>query len=252
MGGRPVVDSHGSHGSPRGDRFTTTRWSLVTAAGEMDNPAARDALAVLCETYWRPVYVYVRRRGVVREEALDLTQGFFARLLEKRYLKDARRERGRFRTFLLTAVKRYLAKEWERARAQKRGGGRPLIPLDAREAEDTYRLEPADNVTPEVVFDRRWARTVLGTALSRLRREMAGRELARRFELLRPYLAGDGPAGYRELAGELELSESAVKVTVHRMRRRLREILRDEVAQTIGDPADVDGELRHLLAVLGS
>jgi len=233
-------------------RFATTQWSLVTAAADPDNPSSLEALPALCSSYWQPIYVYLRRRGLDHEETLDLTQGFFAKLLEKHYLADARRERGRFRTFLLTALNHYVANEWDRERAQKRGGGVAAIPIDGSEAETTYRHEPSHDDTPERLFDRRWARTLLDAGLKRLREETVHREEAGRFERLLPLLSGEGDEGYRDLAAALGVGESALRVAVYRMRRRFRAILRDEVARTVGDRSSVDEELRHLFAVLGA
>ncbi|MCI0656875.1 MAG: sigma-70 family RNA polymerase sigma factor [Acidobacteria bacterium] len=233
-------------------RFGTTQWSLVIAAADPGDPLALEALTALCRAYWQPIYVYLRRRGTDREEALDLTQGFFAKLLEKNYLADARRERGRFRTFLLTALNHYVANEWDRERAQKRGGGTPPISIDAPQAETMYHREPSHDDTPERLFDRRWARTLLDVGLKRLREETARREEVQRFERLLPLMSGEGEEGYRDLAAELGVGESAIRVAVHRMRRRFRAILRDEVARTVGNRSSVDDELRHLFAVLGT
>ena len=233
--------------------FETTHWSLVLAAGDSSDPRGRDALSQLCRAYWPPVYSYVRSRGRGAEEARDLTQGFFATLLEKGYLKDARRERGRFRSFLLASVKHYLANEWDRERAQRRGGGVELIPLDVETAESHCRLEPADRETPETVYEKRWALTVVEQVLCRLESEMERSGNAERFRRFRPMLTDEGGGTtYRELGNELGMSESAVKVAVHRLRRRFGELLRDEVAHTVDRPDQVDAEIRHLLDVMGS
>jgi RNA polymerase sigma-70 factor (ECF subfamily) len=245
-----MAEMDGGSGSHRRGLFATTQWSLVVAAGDSHDPDARDAMAQLCRTYWHPIYVYVRRRGADSERALDLTQGFFARLLEKEYVKDVRRERGRFRTFLLTALKGYLANEWDRETALKRGGGQPLLSLDGLEAEQIYKLEPVDDLTPEKLFDRRWTRSLLAQSLGRLGAEMSCRDRSRAFERLSPFLTGEESTGYREVAVEFGMSESAVKVTVHRMRQRFRAILREDVARTIVDPSKVDDELQHLLMVM--
>jgi len=240
---------------PRGGRgrFATTQWSLVlAAAGPADSPAAREALATLCRAYWSPIYAYLRRRGADTERARDLTQGFFAQLLEKNYVGDARPERGRFRTFLLTSLQHYAANVWNREHAKKRGGDAPPISIDAVDAEHGYQLEPFHEETPERIFDRRWARTLLETSLERLRDESKGSGAAARHELLAPFMGGDAPSGYREVAEELQMTESAVRVTVHRMRRRFRAILRDEVARTLQDETLVDDELRHLFVVVGN
>lgn len=234
-----------------GRRFDTTRWSLVVAARDHSNPDARQALETLCRTYWLPIYAYVRRHGSDSEQARDLTQGFFCKLLERGF-SEASRERGKFRTFLLTSLKNFLADERDRARALKRGGGREPIPLDQREAERAYALEPAHDDTPERAFERRWARTLLDRSFERLDREMAASSQPEGFSRLRPFLTGEATEGYRDAALELGMEESAVRVAVHRMRRRFGAILREEVAHTIGVASEVDAELRHLLEVVRS
>jgi len=231
--------------------FSMTRWSLVVAAADSRHPGHEEALAELCSAYWYPVYAFVRLRGFDTDSAQDLTQGFFAQLLEKRTLKAADEERGRFRSFVLAALKFYLSHERERAGAQKRGGGRTPIAIDGDTAEGKYRVEPVDRHTPETLFERRWAMLLLERALANLREEL--RESARPERSLRlaEYLTGDSSApGYKQIAEELGMSESAVKVSVHRLRGRFREILRDEVAQTVSDPGMVDDELSHLFAAL--
>ena len=231
--------------------FDTTQWSLVIAASEGDSPEARAALETLCETYWYPLYVYVRRRGQNEDDARDLTQGFFARLLEKNWVADADPDRGKFRTFLLTALKHYMHDEWDRQRAQKRGGGKLPLSLDFDTAETGYKLEPPDDRTPEDVFDACWADTVMQRARERLRREMLEPGKEKRFERLEGFVTGEGAdVPYREVAEELGMSESAVKVAVYRMRRRFGEILRAEVADTVWRPEDVEPEVRHLLGLL--
>jgi RNA polymerase sigma-70 factor (ECF subfamily) len=246
-----MAASDSGSGSAR-EGFTTTRWSLVAAASGRESPQAREALASLCEAYWPPVYAFLRRHGTEHDQALDLTQGFFAVLIEKNYVGDARRDRGRFRTFLLAAVKHYVSNERDREQALKRGGGKPLVSLDSREEGDAAFLLPSHDETPERIFDRRWARTLLDASLRRLREEMGRSPGIQRFDRLLPYLTGDSEEGYREAAASIGISESAVKVAVHRLRRRFRDVLRAEVAETVGDPADVDAELSHLLKVLGS
>jgi RNA polymerase sigma-70 factor (ECF subfamily) len=233
--------------------FATTRWSLVVAAGDSRHPDSRDALATLCQDYWPPIYSYVRSRGHDSETARDLTQGFFARLLEKGYLKEARRDRGRFRSFLLTSVKHFLANEWDREQALKRGGGTKPLSLDVDTAEERYCPQPADGETPDKIFEKRWALTVLDQVLERLEREMKRSGNVERFERFRTFLTSEGGgARYRQLAGELDMSEAAVKVAIHRLRRRFGELLREEVAQTVNEPGAVDGELRYLFSVLSS
>ncbi|MCX5684516.1 MAG: sigma-70 family RNA polymerase sigma factor [Planctomycetota bacterium] len=234
-----------------GKSFATTHWSLVLAAGHGSRPDAGAALATLCEAYWYPLYYYVRRRGYRAEEAQDLTQAFFAVILEKGSLKVADPDRGRFRSFLLASLNHFLANEWRRASARKRGGGKPAISLDAESAETRYRREPAHDLTPERAYERRWALLLLEKALSTLRDEYAASGKAAAFARLSGFLAGREHVLYEKAARELGMTEGAVKVAVHRLRRRCRAILRAEVAQTVADPADVDGELRHLMAAVG-
>jgi RNA polymerase sigma factor (sigma-70 family) len=232
-------------------RFQTTHWSLIMAARTGESPASREALEELCRAYWFPLYAFVRRQGYGAEEARDLTQGFFASLLERRDLERVRPELGRFRSFLLASVKHFLSNELDRERAKKRGAGAPMVSLDAREAEDRYAAEPAEKATPEVLFERKWAATVLERTLARLEVEWAGGARALRFRALRGYLAGDeDAASYRDVGASLGISEDAVKKTVHRLRKRFGELLRGEIADTVRDPADVDDEIRHLLAGL--
>lgn len=234
--------------NPDSPQFATTRWSVVAAAGGAASPVARAALTTLCETYWSPVYGFIRRRGHNADEAADLTQEFFATLIEKDYLQAADSERGRFRSFLLTAVKRFLSKQRERDGALKRGGGQRPISLDFVAGETHYRLEPADDWTPERIFERRWALTVLERVVERLGEEYAARGKAPLFERLKACLTGaaDAPA-LAQVASELQMSEGAVKVAAHRLRSRYREVLKAQIADTVSDPADVDDELRHLL-----
>jgi RNA polymerase sigma-70 factor (ECF subfamily) len=245
-----------SKGSKEGsDRrwFATTHWSLVVAAGDSRDPQSREALTALCRDYWPPVYSYVRSRGNDVETARDLTQGFFTRLLEKGYLKEAKRERGKFRTFLLTSVKHFLANEWDREQALKRGGGATLLPLDVDTAEGRHRPEPAHDETPDKIFEKRWALTLLEQVSERLKQEMERSGNLERFERFRPFLTAEGGvSSYRELAQQLGMSEGAVKVAIHRLRRRFGALLREEVAQTVSNPGDVDGELRYLMSVLES
>src|SRR5213596_145496 len=196
---------------PSAQWFTTTHWSIVLAAGRDSSRDAQEALEALCRTYWYPLYAYVRRRGYSVEEAEDLTQGFFARLLEKNYLKEVRRERGKFRSFLLASLKHYLANEWDRAQAKKRGGGQTPFSLDREVAEERYRLEPRSDLTPENVYERQWAVTILEEALARIREEFIRAGKAKHFGLLEPFLTGEDEAGsYRQVAAELGTSEGAV------------------------------------------
>jgi RNA polymerase sigma factor (sigma-70 family) len=232
--------------------FQTTHWSLVLAAREGHPSQARAALDELCRTYWYPLYAYVRRRGNPPAEAEDLTQAFFARLLEKELLRDLTPGMGRFRSFLLTTLKHFLANEWDRARAQKRGGGKALISLDEEQAEARYRVEPADPVTPETLYEQRWAWTVLEQVLGRLREEFVATERAELFDQLQVFLSAGKPPpnAYAEAAARTGLKEGTVKVAVHRLRRRYGELLRAQIAQTVADPREVEDELRYLIQVL--
>jgi RNA polymerase sigma factor (sigma-70 family) len=231
--------------------FLSTRWSVVLAAGRAETTQARQALAALCQTYWYPLYAYVRRQGHDAHDAQDLTQEFFLRLLEHHWLAEVSREKGRFRSFLMAAMNHFLANEWDRVRAKKRGGDRQFLPLDAESAETRYRLEPADATTPEVIFERRWALTLLDQVMARLQAEFAAEGQAAVFEQLKFALTGDRSAApYAELAARLHQSEGAVKVAVHRLRQRYRDLLRAEIAQTVDGPPEVEAELRHLIRVL--
>ena len=231
--------------------FVTTHWSVVLTAGRTDTTRARGALERLCQTYWYPLYAYVRRRGYSPEDAQDLTQEFFARLLEHNWIGRADQQRGRFRSFLLSAMNHFLADEWDKARAQKRGGGLAHVPLQFDAAETRYSHEPADHVTPEQNYERRWALTLLDEVLRRLRTEYEQEGRGELFAALHPCLVGDRSSQpYAELAVKLGISEGTVKSAVHRLRQRYRQLLRDEIAQTVAEPGEVDEELRHLFAVL--
>jgi len=234
-------------------RFATTRWSLVVAAGDSRDPHGHEALESLCEAYWPPVYAYVRRRGYGPEEARDLTQGFFTELLERRRLKAARRERGRFRSFLLASVKNFIANEWDREHARKRGGDRVLLSLDFEAIERLYARAPVEQVDPEKIFERRWAATLLERVLETLRAEMEASGNKERADRLLPFLT-EVTTGipYRQVAKELGMSESAVKVAIHRMRKRWGALLRAEVEEIVDGKEEVDSEIRHLFAALES
>lgn len=233
-------------------QFDTTNWSVVLKAASGDTAGCRQALSDLCETYWYPVYALIRRSGASPADAQDLTQEYFARFLEKRFLDDVRPERGRFRSFLLVSVRHFLHNERDRERALKRGGGARLLPLHGAEGEVRYEREPVDKVTPEVLFERAWVRAVLDRTLARLETEADGSLRSERFALLRAFLTGGGPeATYAELAREWDVTESAVRVAVHRLRRRFGTLLREEVARTVEDPAEVEEEIRYLLTVAG-
>ncbi len=237
---------------PAPDRcgFAPTRWSLIVAARDGHSHEARQALSQLCEVYWYPLYAYIRRRGHTADQAQDLTQEFFARLLERDFLGAADPEKGRFRAFLLACCKNFLANEHDRAAAQKRGGRAPAT-LSVEGAEERYRREPAHDLTPERAFERRWALTLLDRALGRLRDEFTGRGKGGVFDGLRPYLVGDRGAPQERAAAALGMSVGAFKVAVHRMRQRYRELLREEIAQTVGGPDEVEEEIRDLFTALG-
>lgn len=233
--------------------FNTTHWSLVAAAGRSASPDSARALAALCETYWYPLYAYVRRRGHDLHEAQDLTQEFFAGLLARRNLRAADRKRGKFRTFLLAALQNFLANEWRKEQAQKRGGGKLPLSLDFAAGESRYALEPAHELTAERVFERRWALTLLDQALSKLREEFSAVGKSELFEALKGCLGGESAtAPYEQLAAQLGMTEGAVKTAASRLRRRCRELLRAEIAQTVAGPEDVDDELRQLFSAVGA
>jgi len=224
---------------------------VVLSAGASNSPEANQSLELLCRTYWYPLYAYVRRKGYDAHIAQDLTQDFFARLLARNYLSVADRNKGKFRSFLLGCLEHFLAREWTRAHAQKRGGGQPLFSLDETDAENRYLREPAHELTAEKIFDRRWATTVLDQAMDRLREECLASQKGDLFEKSQNYLSGEkGAASYADLAASLGMSEGAIKVAVHRLRQRYGELVRAEIAQTVASPGEVDEELHYLFAVL--
>lgn len=230
--------------------FTTTHWSVVLAAGGPDSAQATAALESLCRTYWYPLYAYVRRSGHSPEDAADLTQEFFARLIGRHYLTAVRPERGRFRWFLLAALKRFLINERERALAARRGGKHPHVPFDGERAAERYRLDAADRCSPDILFDRAWASSLIQSAYARLEEEYMLEGKRSLFGQLRVFLAGDKAALTQAEAGAgLGMSEGAVRVAVHRLRRRYRDCLREEVAHTVETPSELEEELRHLRAV---
>ncbi|HEU4389878.1 MAG TPA: sigma-70 family RNA polymerase sigma factor [Blastocatellia bacterium] len=232
-------------------RFVSTQWSLVIAAGRPSSPATRDALASLCSTYWHPLYAYVRRCGYAVADAQDLTQEFFSRLIEKNYLKTATRERGRFRSFLLASMKHFLANEWDRAAAKKRGGGITHVSLEFDEVERITGQEASRTLTPEELYERCWALTLIGRALARIEGEFTRAGKADLFDCLKNHLIGSGDrTSYAETASRIGMTEGAVKVAAHRMRTRFRDLLRSEIAQTVASPDQVDDEVRYLLAVM--
>ncbi len=238
--------------SPRtGSSFATTHWSLIRAAAQ-SSPDARDALATLCERYWYPLYAFVRREGRQPAEAQDLTQSFFATLIEGEDLKRVRPDKGRFRSFLLASLKHFLINDWHRSRAVKRGGARRTLSLDFDSAEDKWMQEPAHDKTPEAEFARHWALTLLQQVQQTLAEEARRSGKSETFQKLKPYLSGNaGAATYRAVASELGMSEGAVKVAVHRLRQRFRDRLRGEIAQTVSTEEEIDDEIRDLFTALG-
>jgi RNA polymerase sigma factor (sigma-70 family) len=218
-----------------------------------DSPQAHQALETLCRNYWYPLYAYVRRQGHSAHDAQDLTQAFFARLLEKNYLADVQREKGRFRSFLLASLKHFLANEWDREQALKRGGGKRLIALDEDSAESRYKLEPKDEVSADKIYERRWALTLLDQVLAKLRGEFERDGKLEQFETLKQYLsAGRTSVSYAQAADKLGMNEGAIKVAVHRLRKRYRELLRAEIAQTVATASEVEAEIRYLFAALSA
>jgi RNA polymerase sigma-70 factor (ECF subfamily) len=233
--------------------FATTRWSIVLAAGaDPSSSGAHKALAALCETYWYPLYGFLRSRGYDAEDAQDLTQGFFVRLLEKHAINQADSTRGRFRSFLLASLKHFAANEHDREMAKKRGGGAPIVSLEVESAEGRFQMEPPSDETPDRVFDRRWALTLLARVMARLEVEASQSGKQAQFERLKTYLTGDRPQlTYADTASQLAMSEGAVKVAVHRLRRQFRDVVRDEIAQTVASAEEIEDELRHLWSAVG-
>jgi DNA-directed RNA polymerase specialized sigma24 family protein len=251
MGGMPAPeppkDGHTHHAA-----FHTTRWSIVLAAQGKASRDAFQSLEALCRQYWPPLYAYVRHRGYSPHEAEDLTQEFFARLLEKEWLASAKRESGRFRSFLLMALKRFLANEWDRSQARKRGGGCDVISLDAGAAENLYATNAA-SLPAESLYEKRWALTLLETVMHRLKAEHEAAGKVAEYELLKPSLtAARGEIRYEALAGELRMEPASARSAVHRLRKRFREIFREEIASTVADPREVDDEMRAVIAALSS
>lgn len=232
--------------------FATTDWSVVLAASRQpDSAQAAEALDKLCRMYWYPLYAYLRRRGLTEHDAQDATQGFLTQLLERNSLMSISRERGKFRSFLLASLNFFVADERDKSSAAKRGGGQTVISLDGLAAEKRYRLEPVDEQNAERIFERRWAMTVLDEVMKRLRAEFDGAGKERLFDRLEPFLLGEkSHATYAEIGAELGLSEGAIKMAVMRLRQRYRELFRHVIAETVADPADVDGELQFLFSVI--
>jgi RNA polymerase sigma-70 factor (ECF subfamily) len=244
-------------GAGKGAWFTTTHWSVVLHAQDNSSPVAAEALEKLCGTYWYPLYAYARRQGADEESAKDLTQGFFARLLENRSLAQVQRQKGKFRSFMLASLQHFMSDERDKARALKRGGGQTLIALDDATGEERYRLEPADELDAAKLFERRWALALIEQARNRLEVEHLARdkgsleERRKNYERLKPFLDGDRSAApYGEVAAALGLSESAFKALVFRLRQRYRELVREEVAHTVESPDEIDAEIRYLIGVI--
>lgn len=247
------VPGSDSKANAKADIFATTHWTVVIAAGRGQSREAETALEELCRTYWYPLYVYVRRQTSTREDAEDLTQGFFARFLERNYLEKMTSQKGKFRAFLLAALKHFLANEWDRANRQKRGGGIAPLSLDWQQADAKYQIDPADNLSPDKLYDRTWAVTLLERVLARLHEENALGEKVRLFERLKPFLMiGANSIPYAEAAKQLGLNEGAVRVAVHRLRRRYRELLREEIGQTLSDAAQIEEEMRTLFSAFAN
>jgi RNA polymerase sigma-70 factor (ECF subfamily) len=235
-----------------GDVFATTHWSVVVSAGQRHTPQSDHALEELCRTYWFPLYAYVRRRGYTKEDAEDRTQAFFVRFLAKNYLEGLSAERGRFRAFLLASLKHFLANEWDKSQCQKRGGGVASLPLDWQTADSQFQLAATAEPRPEKAFDREWALALLASVIERLRTECTAENSDRWFEVLKPFLTvGKSAIPHLQAATELGISEGAVRTAVHRLRRRYREVLRDEIAQTLSDPANVAEEMQALFSAFG-
>ena len=233
--------------------FATTHWSVVLSAARNDTSRASIALEKLCRTYWYPLYAYVRRRGFSSHDAQDMTQAFFACLLERQSLANVDPEKGRFRSFMLGALNYFIASEWAKAQTQKRGAGKQIISLDLAAAEERYDLEPADNNTPDKIFDRAWANALLATVVANLELEYRREGKEHVFEVLKQTLAGSRESQpYAELATKLNLNEGAVKTAVHRLRKRYRQVLEAEIANTVGSTDEVKEELTHLLGAISA
>jgi RNA polymerase sigma factor (sigma-70 family) len=230
--------------------FVTTHWSVVVAAGKTDSTRSQAALEKLCHSYWYPLYAYARRLGQKPHDSEDLVQAFFTQCLEKNYLRTADQGKGRFRSFLLIAFKRFLANEWDKAHTKKRGGGEQPISLDGLAPEERYALEPPQLQNPETLYERRWALTLLEQVLARLEAEQEKAGNALSFAEFKGFLAGGENGSYAEIAGHLGITEGAVKVAVHRLRKRYRQLLEEEIANTVSSPDEVQEERRHLLSVL--
>ena len=246
----PAPDAELGHSSDYPKTFATTHWSVVLAAGQSATPQSAEALETLCRTYWYPLYAFIRRRGNGVHDAQDLTQAFFAFILQRDALKTVSPQKGKFRSFLLASLQHFLADERDRASALKRGGGQLILSLDSVEAETRYALEPVDTLTPEKIFERRWAMALLDQAAGRLEAEYVKAGKGELYQQLKQFNSIEQTAkSYGEVAAELGLPENSLKSLVHRLRQRYRELLREEIAQTVASPGEVDEEIGHLLAV---
>ena len=231
-------------------QFANTHWSVVLLAGQSASPLCQEALENLCASYWHPLYAFLKRQGYAPADAKDLTQGFFAKFLEKNYLSSVNPARGKFRSFLLAALKNFLANEWDRAHAEKRGGKHTFVSIDEQTAEGRYQVEPASTITPEALFDYQWALTVFDEALRRLKADYEADGKAVRFEALHVYLSSEpAPGAYAAVGARLHLTNEAVAAEVHRMRKQYGELLRKEVGRTVSSPAEIDEEMRFLFSV---
>jgi len=235
--------------SLRSAQFATTRWTMVVAAGQEDSPGARQALEFLCQRYWSPLYFYLRRHGYDRSRAEDLVQGFFTHLLEKRGLRSVKPQKYKFRSFLLASLKNFVADECRQAQSERRGGGKRILPLEFEQAETCYSLEPSDRLSADRLFDQSWAMTVIARAMETLGHEYANAGKGELFEQLKGRIATEPDAGfYRQSADRLGMSEGAVRVATHRLRRRLREVIRGEIAETVTTAEQLEEEIRDLFA----
>ncbi|KPK40005.1 MAG: hypothetical protein AMJ65_10960 [Phycisphaerae bacterium SG8_4] len=243
-----------THSTP-GDtnEFATTHWSVVLSAGSPESTRYQEALERLCQTYWFPIYAYLRRKGYGANSAEDHTQGFFTHMIEMQDLCQADPNRGRFRSFLLSMLKHFMADQWDRSQAQKRGGGKKVLSLDFADAETRYKLEPSHQLSPDKLFEKSWALAVLDQTMAQLKAESSGTRRQTLFENLKAHLAGQSnTVPYRELATKLEMTEGAIKVAVHRLRQRYRELLREHIAQTVSGPEQIEDEIRALFVALAS
>jgi len=253
IAGMAITEDDGEQLPDAGRTFATTHWSVVLEAGRAGSSEARQALEQLCAAYWYPLYAYVRRQGHGPHDAQDFVQEFFARLLERNDLRLADRNRGRFRTFLLTSLQHFLINEWHKANREKRGGGRLFVSLDAEKTETRFLAEPADQRSPDKAFERRWGMVVLDRVLEQLQAELVAADRGQLFHELKPCLTGeDHESSYTEIGQRLGVTEGNVKVMVHRLRHRYRELLRKEISLTVEEPAVIDDEIRDLIAALGN